>query len=191
MQDWSAILNSNMSTGQLPPESELQTLLVQAPLFGSIVAMKYYLDHNIQLSEDTWVLAAKHNKHIVEGIPDNALTPSLIQKLIKSKANVLDILINRNVNIPADVLQLAVKKLPANITQIPNPPENLKLVAVSKNGELIKRLPNPSTELLNAALTEPKFIKNEKSYTKFVKMYFKDNALLMNKWLRYANNIRG
>lgn len=33
-------------------------------------------------------------------------------------------------------------------------------------------------------------IRYKSSHTKFVKNYFKDNTVMVNKWLRYADNIR-
>jgi PP-loop superfamily ATP-utilizing enzyme len=58
-------------------------------------------------------------------------------------------------------------------------------------------------EMLRRVLTDEKFIKQQHwrnrsngrstsayEYDDFVKKYFKDNTILMNKWLRYAQNIR-
>lgn len=40
-------------------------------------------------------------------------------------------------------------------------------------------------------LIDEDFIKHEAhQYNAFVKQHFKDNSVLMNKWLRYANNVR-
>jgi hypothetical protein len=44
---------------------------------------------------------------------------------------------------------------------------------------------------LKEVLSHELFIKRyEVSYDKFVKDYFKDNTVMVNKWLRYAENIR-
>jgi hypothetical protein len=44
---------------------------------------------------------------------------------------------------------------------------------------------------LKEVLSHELFIKRYKvSYDKFVKNYFKDNSIMVNKWLRYAENIR-
>lgn len=46
-------------------------------------------------------------------------------------------------------------------------------------------------ERLKQVLSSSNFIINSpEGYTKFVKHYFKDNTVLMNKWLRYAENVR-
>jgi hypothetical protein len=48
-----------------------------------------------------------------------------------------------------------------------------------------------SDEQLKEALSHELFIKRYHSaYIKFVKEHFKNNTILMNKWLRYAENIR-
>lgn len=46
-------------------------------------------------------------------------------------------------------------------------------------------------ERLKQVLSNTDFIiLRPEDYTKFVQHYLKDNAILMNKWLRYANNVR-
>lgn len=49
-----------------------------------------------------------------------------------------------------------------------------------------------SKDLLNSILTNESLIKYKAHpiYDKFIKDYFKDNTILMNKWLRYAQNMR-
>lgn len=68
--------------------------------------------------------------------------------------------------------------------------DNIKLAAVKLHGANIEYITNPTTEQLTTALTEKQFVKWDFVYDKFVKIYFKDNTLLMNKWLRYAKGIR-
>jgi hypothetical protein len=43
---------------------------------------------------------------------------------------------------------------------------------------------------ITLALTNPNFIKDSTNYTKFIKTQFRDNMVLMNKWLRYGKNMR-
>lgn len=76
--------------------------------------------------------------------------------------------------------------------------EDVKMAAVKTYGGVIVWIPNPSNELLKVALTDPKFIELSQAtqdgivrpYDSFVKKHFKNNTILMNKWLRYAKNIR-
>jgi hypothetical protein len=189
INDWFSILALKTPAEKLPPDSELKKLLIQAPTYGMIV-LHYYMDKGVTLSKDLWLSAVKHNKPTAGLIPEELLTPEFMMELVKLKPNVLNIFFERGLTVPEDVIQTAVRKLPANITQVKKPSEELKLLAVSKNGSLIKGFHNPSKELLNAALTEPKFVKSEKDYNKFVKQQFKDNTVLMNKWLRYGDNMR-
>ena len=51
--------------------------------------------------------------------------------------------------------------------------------------------PTVPNNVISSALTEPAFIHQVDTYNDFVKTYFKDNVVLCNKWLRYADNIRG
>jgi hypothetical protein len=187
--DWNSLLASKPSADQLPPESELKYLAIQGPLFA-IIAMHYYMSKGIKLSDDLWIVAITHNKAAANLIPKEQLTPELMLELVKANPTVITIFFDHGLTVPENVIELAVSKQPDNIKHIPNPSEELKLAAVKKRGILIKSCKNPSKELLNTALTEPKFIKNEKHYNKFVKQHFKDNTVLMNKWLRYAKNVR-
>lgn len=66
-----------------------------------------------------------------------------------------------------------------------------QLTSVQRNGRSIIYIQNPTKEALNYALTNPIFIKFwSETYDKFITELFKDNSLLINKWLRYAKNIR-
>lgn len=55
----------------------------------------------------------------------------------------------------------------------------------------IRSVPHPTKEQVTTALTDPEFIQEEDLYTDFVKKIFKDNTVLLNKWMRYAENMRG
>jgi hypothetical protein len=76
--------------------------------------------------------------------------------------------------------------------------EDVKMAAVKTYGGAIVWIPNPSNELLKVALVDPTFINLRQAtqngivspYDSFVKEHFKNNSILMNKWLRYAQNIR-
>lgn len=67
----------------------------------------------------------------------------------------------------------------------------LQMRLVSWNGKCIEYLHNPTNEVVKVALTSEPFIKYwHSAYENFVKRHFKDNTVLMNKWLRYRDNMR-
>jgi hypothetical protein len=70
------------------------------------------------------------------------------------------------------------------------PPESVQLIAVRKAGHLIIHIENPSPSVIRAALQEPHFVQWTDSYNRAVKNLFKDNAILMKKWIRYGENMR-
>jgi hypothetical protein len=54
----------------------------------------------------------------------------------------------------------------------------------------IRYVPHPTKEQITTALTDPEFIEETDLYTDFVKKIFKDNTVLLNKWMRYGENVR-
>ncbi len=69
------------------------------------------------------------------------------------------------------------------------PSEVVQMAAVSRAGSAIAYIPNPSNNVLMTAFKNPSFVKS-KFYDKMVKQYFKDNTMLMKKWLRYGETMR-
>lgn len=66
-----------------------------------------------------------------------------------------------------------------------------QLEAVSDYGGIVCMFQHPTKEAVKVALVEPKWIKSDdETYEEFVEEYFKTNSILMNKWLRYAQNVR-
>jgi hypothetical protein len=59
-------------------------------------------------------------------------------------------------------------------------------------GEIIPLFEYPTANVIKTLLSEPMFINATKHdmYDRFVQEYFKTNTILMNKWLRYAENMR-
>lgn len=76
------------------------------------------------------------------------------------------------------------------IRKINNPSPKVQLIAVTKNPIAILSITNPTPEAASVVLTNEDFINNSRHYEYFVRKYFKDNTVLMNKWLRYAENIK-
>lgn len=48
---------------------------------------------------------------------------------------------------------------------------------------------NLSTAAINSLFTNPEFIETGKVYDDVVRRIFKDNNVIMNKWLRYGKNM--
>ncbi len=76
------------------------------------------------------------------------------------------------------------------------------LASVRKNPYVIKYVPKPNPDTLSdprdrpseynmKALRDPQFIANTGAYNEAVKRIFKDNVILMKKWLRYGEAMRG
>lgn len=67
----------------------------------------------------------------------------------------------------------------------------VKLAACKSEGVNIVHIDNPSPDMIKAALTEPMFVDQEPElYSQIVHKYFKGNSIMINKWLRYAQNMR-
>lgn len=69
--------------------------------------------------------------------------------------------------------------------------DNIRLATVKLHGANIIHIPNPTTEMISIALTEQNFVKWGSGYDNVVMLLFKDNNLLINKWVRYARNYNG
>jgi hypothetical protein len=92
---------------------------------------------------------------------------------------------------PSETVQLAA--VAANgfaIKFIKNPCEAAQLASVSKVGSAIRYIENPSNKVILIALKQPNFIRRRDDYAMIVKDLFKDNTILINKWLRYAEMVR-
>jgi hypothetical protein len=76
------------------------------------------------------------------------------------------------------------------IRKIDNPSPKVQIFVVTKNPFAILSIKNPTSEAVSSVLTNERFINSIDVYNKFVKQFFKNNTVLMNKWLRYAENIR-
>ncbi len=68
--------------------------------------------------------------------------------------------------------------------------EEEQLAAVKQDGRAIRYIDNPSMEVIKIALTNQTLIDDVYTYNNQVKRLFANNALLMNKWLRYGENMR-
>lgn len=86
----------------------------------------------------------------------------------------------------------AVKEDPDNIMHMSHATEKVQLTAVKEYGGALRNFwaDRPSKAVVNAALTEPTFVHDKRSYDALVKDMFADNSILMNKWLRYGDNMR-
>ncbi len=97
----------------------------------------------------------------------------------------------REIDNPSEAVQMAaVKQNPYAIQYINNPTEKVQLYVVGKNGMYITMIEQPLNDVVMRALRDPTFYTYEYMYNKFVKDYFKDNNLLLKKWLRYGEAMR-
>lgn len=164
--------------------------------------IKTLLANGVHLSDKVIFAALANNGYCIKDVPN----PTEEMKLAALKQNPTAIIFIKK---PSDAVKQAyLDMMPDGIHRIKNPTEAQQLAAVSRNGSLIlndikvgKRNPI-SSKVLAAALSEPNFINGnsmynhtgnlhrQKQYDDFVKKTFADNTVLMNKWLRYAQNIR-
>jgi hypothetical protein len=70
------------------------------------------------------------------------------------------------------------------------PSQAVQIAAVTKNPFSIEYIPNPSTSVIKIVLTSEMVLRRPLIYDKLVHQLFKDNALLVKKWLRYGETMR-
>lgn len=69
--------------------------------------------------------------------------------------------------------------------------DKAKLAAVKENAMSLALITNPTPEMVKIGLTDEEFINDyPEEYERTVRNIFKNNTILMNKWLRYAENMR-
>lgn len=166
--------------------------------------IKTLLANGVHLSDKVIFAALANNGYCIKNVPN----PTEEMKIAAVKQTPTAIIFIKKPS--AAVKQAYLDMVPNGIRRINNPTEEQQLAAVSKDGSVILRdikvgKRNPiSSKVLAAALSEPNFINGklsyssnstsniirQKKYDDFVKKTFADNTVLMNKWLRYAQNIR-
>ncbi|MCK9369671.1 hypothetical protein M0R04_07165 [Candidatus Dojkabacteria bacterium] len=91
----------------------------------------------------------------------------------------------------SEALQLmAVKQWGPAIVYILNPSEAVQMAAVKCISGSIQYIEHPKDSVIKTALTDPGFIFQSDNYNKEVMRIFKDNTLLMKKWIRYGKVMR-
>jgi hypothetical protein len=164
--------------------------------------IKTLLANGVHLSDKVIYAALANNGYCIKNVPN----PTEDMKIAAIKQQPKAIIFIKK---PSDtVKQTYLDMVPNGISRIKNPTEAQQLAAVSVDGYVIlhninvgKRNPI-SSKVLAAALSEPNFITGktsyspngnihrQKQYDDFVKHTFANNTVLMNKWLRYAKNVR-
>jgi hypothetical protein len=93
---------------------------------------------------------------------------------------------------PSEAVQLASLKSYGwcNLKYIENPTEAVQLTAVSYSGYAIMYIENPPPNLIKIALTQTNLINSPPKYEEVVNKLFRNNTLLMKKWLRYGEAMR-
>jgi hypothetical protein len=113
-------------------------------------------------------------------------------------ASAIDLIVNKLGIQPPDEVWLALfKNKPGTGYMISKsltvPSEEVQLAAVKNYGrsilEIQEMVPHPSKEVIGTAFSEPKFMATT-GYPDVVRKFFKDNTILVNKWLRYRDNMR-
>jgi hypothetical protein len=144
--------------------------------------------------------AVKQNIHAILNIDYRFINPALLKEVLNT--NILDEFklqiikahpqsINYIKNPSDEMKLLAVQNNGYTIMCIKKPSIELQLAAVQQNGGAITVIKKPSKSVVNAALTDENFIKNNSTaYDEYIRNYFKNNGILANKWLRYADNVR-
>jgi hypothetical protein len=77
------------------------------------------------------------------------------------------------------------------IKHIDNQTEDLQVAAVKQNANAIWSIRTPCTKVLSIVLSnEELIITDPDSYIEMVLSLYDDNTVMVNKWLRYAENVR-
>jgi hypothetical protein len=193
--------------------SEFLTESIEQKLF-----IRSGIRYSKNMSKEKQLAAVKRDNWAIEYIVKAGINPSLEvrQEALKGD-NLFPFISIAKAGLPiSDAEMIAVIENNYNaFIQFLNylvPSEAVQCAAYSLNGVLIEyfvaKLPNEpvTNKALNIALTHPRFIANnidpdlifkpdydnfvQTSYDGFVKYYFRNNIILMNKWLRYADNVR-
>jgi hypothetical protein len=95
------------------------------------------------------------------------------------------------IDTPSEEAQLAAITYNAGaFISIKNPSEAAQKLAISLNPlAIVRYIKSPSPSVARAILTNPIII-NSVDYPKLVARFFRDNNMLMNKWLRYGEAMR-
>ncbi len=111
---------------------------------------------------------------------------------VTNNGNAIHTIINMGI-IPKEAVQLAaVKQNPHMIRSLENPSEAVQMVVAGDAyaSWLVTYIHNPSPLAIRTSLTNQQFINAQSAYEEAVKVIFKDNNILMKKWLRYGENMR-
>jgi hypothetical protein len=77
------------------------------------------------------------------------------------------------------------------IKYIKDPDEELQLLALQHSSGPIVYIQNPTKRVTDQVLRDEDFIiTSPHQYKDFVSRIFKDNSILINKWIRYCDNVR-
>ncbi|MCK9369772.1 hypothetical protein M0R04_07700 [Candidatus Dojkabacteria bacterium] len=92
---------------------------------------------------------------------------------------------------PSEAVQLAaIRHQPWAVVFLKNPTLAAQKLAVKLEPWQLDAIKNPDPAIIRMALTDIRFIQSPSSYIRTVNWLFKDNDLLMKKWLRYGETMR-
>jgi hypothetical protein len=119
-------------------------------------------------------------------------TRAMQKYAIEKKPTVVNA-IKVGVHFDDDMILLALSLNGFVISGIENPTEEMQLAAIQNHIGTLSGIANPTPKVIKLALTSPHNFDHDSIYESFkheVKRLFKDNALLMKKWLRYGETMR-
>jgi hypothetical protein len=92
---------------------------------------------------------------------------------------------------PSEAVQLAaINNTPWATAFIEQPTIRVQECVIQKSCQYITEIQNPDPSIIKLALTNQRLIDNSYTYDFAVNKLFKDNAILMKKWLRYGEAMR-
>ncbi len=151
-------------------------------------------------AEAEQIKAVSENGHAIQAIIERCITLSEAVQLaaVKQCGWAIRHLIKDKI-IPSEFVQIASVKQNGYAIQCImeggiTPSEAVQLAAVEQCPWAIQFLIEnkiiPSNAVYLSVLVNDSFIQNDVAYYNFVNEHFKDKPMLINKWLRYAENIR-
>jgi hypothetical protein len=97
----------------------------------------------------------------------------------------------KDIEDPCEEVQIAaIQKATLSIKYIKTPTLKAQMEAVQRNAGMIIHILSPYQEVIDHILKCQDLIMFKEIWDNSIKSIFKDNSIMVNKWLRYGNNIR-
>lgn len=113
--------------------------------------------------------------------------PELQLAAVKQNPEVLRVIQNPD----RSVIQYALAANGFTIKYVKDPDEELQLLAIDLTSGPIMYIKTPTKIVIDQVLRDDDFIiSSPNAYKNFVARIFKDKSILINKWIRYCDNVR-